>query len=411
VKSDSTSSPRRKPGRWRKAIPWIIALTLVGAIVWGLRPRPIPVDVAQVTSAPLVVSVLEEGKTRIKQRYLVAAPVSGLLRRVNLRAGARIEAGTTVLAEIEPAPAQLLDVRSRAEAEARLQAAQASQQQASAEVERARAALDLARKDWARYKSLLAQKAMAARDADAAQNLVTVNERSLHAAEFAVQVATFQAEQARAALMAPGAEGAAAGEPVRLIAPVDGVVLNVFEESSRPVAAGAQILEIGNPKDLEAEIELLSSDAVAISPGAEAHIEHWGGEQPLRAKVAVVEPGGYTKVSALGVEEQRVKVRIDFVDPLPPNYALGDRYRVEARIITWSGQDVLQVPTGALFRRGNDWMVFLVEGNFARLTKVVISHNNGVAAAVESGLKAGQSVILHPPDTIVDGSAIVTRHL
>src|SRR5215468_885975 len=177
--------------------------------------------------------------------------------------------------------------------------------------------------------------------------------------------------------------------PLQILAPVDGYVLNVYEESARVVTPGMPIMEVGDPQDLEAEIELLSSDAVGVTPGAEVSIEHWGGDAPLRGRVSVVERGGFTKVSALGVEEQRVKVRVDFLDPLPPGRELGDRYRVEARIVTWHGDNVLQVPTGALFRRGNEWMTFTIKERKARLRKIKIAHNNGVDAEVRSGLSEG----------------------
>jgi HlyD family secretion protein len=165
-------------------------------------------------------------------------------------------------------------------------------------------------------------------------------------------------------------------------------------------------MEVGDPADLECEIELLSSDAVAVQPGADVSIEQWGGERPLRGKVALIEPGGYTKISALGVEEQRVKVRVNFAEPIPPEHPLGDRYRVEARIVTWRSDRVLQIPTGAIFRRGGDWMTFVVESGKARLTKVEIAHNNGIAAEVRNGVNEGQSVILHPSDTVADGVAV-----
>jgi hypothetical protein len=193
--------------------------------------------------------------------------------------------------------------------------------------------------------------------------------------------------------------------PLQILAPVDGYVLNVYEESAGVVTPSLPIMEVGYPQDLEAEIELLSSDAVGVAPGADVSIEHWGGDSPLRGRVSVVEPGAFTKVSALGVEEQRVKVRVDFLDSAPSG--LGDRYRVEARIVTWRGHNVLQVPTGALFRRGNDWMTFAARQGKAQLRKVEITHNNGVAAEVCSGLSEGDAVIIHPPDTVHDGVSIL----
>ena len=233
--------------------------------------------------------------------------------------------------------------------------------------------------------------------------------RELHSAEFGIRVAEFERVQAQAALAQVQTPATARSEPFTLLSPVTGFVLSVQEESARTVAAGVALMEVGDPTDLEAEIELLSSDAVGVQPGAEVSIEQWGGAAPLRGKVTVVEPGGYTKVSALGVEEQRVKARVEFTDPIPATHPLGDRFRVEARILTWRGANVLQVPTGALFRRGNDWMTFVLAGGNARLTKVEIAHNNGLAAEVRSGLQQGQSVILHPPDALADGAAVKTR--
>jgi HlyD family secretion protein len=197
---------------------------------------------------------------------------------------------------------------------------------------------------------------------------------------------------------------------MRILAPIDGFVLNVFEESARVVAPGQPIMEVGDPHDLEAEIELLSSDAVAVAPGADVSIEEWGGEQPLRGRVSLVERAGFTKYSALGVEEQRVKVRVDLIEPTPPGRELGDRYRVEARIVTWRGDDVLQLPTGALFRRGGDWMIFVVEDGTARLRKVEIAHNNGIAAEVLAGVPEGATVIVHPADQVRDGVSVTTEH-
>lgn len=392
----------------RRVIPWAAGLGVVGFILAGMRSGPAMVEAGVVSRGPLTVTVLEEGKTRIRHRYLISAPVSGLLERPELRAGAVLKAGETVLCAIVPGPSNLLDVRTRAQAEARVSAAEAAARQAEEEVERARAALDLARTENARAARLLKERAVSAQEADAAANREVVAERSLRAAEFGRKVADFEVEQARAALLAADAQQSGPDGPGRIVitSPVDGVILNVMEESARMVAAGTAIMEIGDPADLEAEIELLSADAVAVTPGAEVVIEQWGGGQPFRGRVALVEPGGFTKISSLGVEEQRVKVRVDFVDPPPEARALGDRYRVEARIVTWHGDDVLQVPVAALFRRGNDWMTFRVEGGRARLVRVGVDRNNGQAASVSGGLGEGDQVILHPPDTLEDGSAV-----
>ena len=407
----TTAAPRRprKRGAWRRFIPHAIVAALAIAILAGLRPRPIAVEAGTVATGPLEVTVLEEGKTRIRHRYRISPPISGYLNRIPLRAGDRIEAGATVLAIIQAQPSSFLDPRTRAEAEARAKAAEASKMRAESDLERLRASLELAQKDKVRASDLKAKGAISAKEWDAAESQVTVLTRELHSAEFAVRVAEFERAQAQAALTQAQMPATEKGEPLTLVAPVTGFVLNVLEESARTVLAGVPIMEVGDPTDLEAEIELLSSDAVGVQPGAEVSIEQWGGDAPLRGKVTAVEPGGYTKISALGVEEQRVKVRVEFMDPIPVAHPLGDRFRVEARILTWRGESVLQVPTGALFRRGNDWMTFVLDGGRARLTKVELGHMNGTAAEVRAGLEPGQSVILHPPDAVADGARVKAR--
>ena len=407
--SAAARTATRKSTAWRRILPYALGAALLVLLFQALRTSPIAVETGTVTRGPLTVTVLEEGKTRIRHRYLITPPVAGYLNRVPLRAGDRIEAGKTVLATVQPQPAGFLDPRARAEAEARVKASEAARMQRETQIERVRAALDLAQKEMVRAKELKKSGAIAAKDWDTAESQVSMLTRDLNTAQFAMQVSEFELAQARAALnqvQTPQTENI---DPLKIIAPVDGYVLNVFEESARMVMAGTQIMEVGDHTDLEAEIELLSSDAVGVQPGADVSIEQWGGEKPLRGKVTVVEPGGYTKVSALGVEEQRVKVRVNFLDPLPPGTTLGDRFRVEARIVTWHGENVLQVPTGALFRRGGDWMTFLFEGGKARQAKVEIAHNNGVAAEVRSGLTQGQRVILHAPDAVADGAKVEAR--
>jgi len=408
--SSSAARPRaRKTGSWRRYLPYAIGAGVLLLLVQALRPTPVPVEAGAVTHAPLTVTVLEEGKTRIRHRYLVTPPVAGYLNRVPLRAGDPIIAGQTVLATVQPQPASFLDPRARAEAEARVKASEAAQMQRQTQIERARAALDLAQKELVRARELKKSGAIATKEWDTAENQVNVLTRELNTSEFGLQVADFELVQAKAALTQVQTPATENSDPLKIIAPVTGYVLNVFEESARMLTAGTQIMEVGDTNDMEAEIELLSSDAVGVRPGADVSIEEWGGEAPLRGKVAIVEPGGYTKVSSLGVEEQRVKVRVDFIDPLPPGTKMGDRFRVEARIVTWHGENVLQIPTGALFRRGGDWMTFLFDSGKARQTKVEIAHNNGVAAEVRGGVNEGQRVILHPPDAVADGAAVQVR--
>jgi HlyD family secretion protein len=400
----------RSAAPWRKYVPHAIGAVLVLVLINALRPQPLAVEIGDVKHGPLTVTVLEEGKTRIRHRYTISPPVAGYLNRVPLRQGDRIEAGKTVLATIQPQPASFLDPRARAEAEARVKAAEATKMQRETQIDRATAALDLANKELVRARDLKKSGAIAVKEWDATENQVNILTRELHTAEFGLQVADFELVQARASLTQVQTPATDNADPYKIISPLNGYVLNVFEESARMLSAGTPIMEIGDTNDMESEIELLSSDAVGVRPGADASIEEWGGDAPLRGKVTVVEPGGYTKVSSLGVEEQRVKVRIDFVDPLPPGMVLGDRFRVEARIVTWHADNVLQVPTGALFRRGGDWMTFLFEGGKAHAVKVEIAHNNGVAAEVRSGLTEGQRVLVHPPDAVAEGSAVKPRN-
>lgn len=400
------SSKAKKRGLIGRLLPWLLAIALVAAIGYGLKPKPLAVETGTVTRGPLVVSVIEEGKTRIRHRHVISPPIAGFLRRVELRAGAPIERGKTVLAVIEASSSAFLDPRTKAEAEARIKASEAVRETRQADLERADAALGLAAKQLERQEKMLKSGAAAVQEYDIAVADEQVRRREKNAAEFAVRAAESDIDVARAALLQAQAPSADQAKPITVLAPVDGFVLNVYEESARPVTPGLAIMEVGDPKDLEAEIELLSSDAAGVAPGAEVSIEQWGGEQPLKGKVTVVEPGGFTKISSLGVEEQRVKTRVEFLDPVPAGHTLGDRYRVEARIVTWKNNDVLLIPTGALFRKGNVWMTYREENGEAKETKLSIGKNNGVSAQVLEGLSEGDRVILHPPDPVKDGLKI-----
>lgn len=399
----------KKGGILRKLFPWIICIAVVGAVVYGLKPKPLVVETAEVKRGPLVVSVIEEGKTRIRHRHIVSPPISGYLRRVELRAGAPIVRGETLLAVIQASTSNFLDPRTKAEAEARIKTAEAIRETRQADLDRTSAALELAEKQLERQEKLLKTGASAMQEYDIAAAEAQVRQREKNAAEFAVRAAASDVDVARAALLQAQAPSADQAKPIEIIAPIDGFVLNVYEESARPVTPGMPIMEVGDPNDLEAEIELLSSDAVGVAPGADVLIEQWGGENPLRGKVSVVEPGGFTKISSLGVEEQRVKVRVDFLDPIPAGHTFGDRYRVEARIVTWKGDDVLQIPTGALFRKGNQWMTYVEEGGISKEVKVSIGKNSGVSAQVLEGVQPGQKVILHPPDKVKEGAKVTAE--
>lgn len=389
---------------WRRRLPLLGGALLVALIVIGLWPRAVPVEVSSAVRGPLVVSVDEEGMTRVKNRYAVSAPVGGQLRRIDWKAGAPVTAGRTVLATLETSGADLLDARSQAQAVARVKAAEAARDAARAQQERAAAAAKLYGTELARLQQLFNQRVLSAQEFDAAQMRATVTQQEARAAEFGGQVAEFELEQARALLSRaqPGGEA----EPLVITSPVSGRILRVWQESSRLVPGGFPLLEVGDPTDLEVRIEVLSRDGVGIRPGARVRLEQWGGAAPLAARVRLVEPSAFTKVSALGVEEQRVYVVADFTDPLEQRPTLGDNYRVEARIVTWEHPDVLHVPSGALFQQAGATQTFVFAGGRARLRTVRAGHSNGVEVEILDGLRAGDQVVVYPGDQVTDGTRL-----
>jgi HlyD family secretion protein len=357
------------------------------------------------------VHVVEEGKTRIRNRYVVAAPVAGQMRRVSLKAGDEVKAGVTVITTIEPTLSPLLDPRARTQAEARVKTAEAAKMQAAQSLDMAKTAEKFALTNWERARKLVNSGSISDTDRDNAERDAEMKQREVRAAEFALKVTEFELEQARAALLqfdAPATEGVVT---VPVTAPVSGRVLKVMQESAMVVSPGTQILEVGDPADLEIEAEILSRDAVAIKPGSEVLVEQWGGPEPLKARVRRVEPAAFTKVSALGVEEQRVIVLSDLVNPPAEAAALGDRYRVEVRVAIWHRDDVLLVPSGALFREGSEWKTFAFSGGAAKKVTLEAGRSDGRKTEVIKGLEAGTSVLLHPPDTVKDGVAMIAREV
>ena len=383
----------------RKLLLVLVLASLAGLIAYGFRPRPVPVETAAVSRGPLKETVEEDGRTRVRNRYVLSAPVTGQARRPTVKAGDAVQAGA-VLVEIDSPQSGPLDARTRAEAEARLRAAEAAVEQAVSAAEQARALDERAAADMARAEEL-GRTGVATRE-----NLETAAlvRRSVAAAresaKAAVRVAEFQREQARAILSPAPAESS----PVVVVtAPVAGRVLRVHQESAGPVAPGQRLLEIGDPSDLEVEIDVLSSDAARIQPGAEVEFDHWGGEGVLRGRVRVVEPSAFLKLSALGIEEQRVNLITDLLTPVAERPALGDGFRVEARVTTWESANCLRVPAGALFREGLDWAVFSVTQDQAHLRRLAVGRQNADFAEVREGLAEGDLVILHPADTVREG--------
>ncbi len=387
----------------------LAAVAAVGTLGWALRPRATPVDLATVTRGPLTLEVVEEGRTRIRQRHVISAPLSGRLLRVTLRPGDAVEAGRTVIATLEPADPALLDPRARAQAEARVKAAEAEQSRTVPLLQGAQSDHAYAKTDLERARGLHAQSSLSHQELDAAERREAEAAAALRSAEFAQRIADYEVEVARAALMTSDGKDAGTEARREIRAPISGRVLRVFEESATVVAAGARLVEVGDPTDLEVVIEALSTDAVRIPLGARVRIEQWGGTAPLTARVRVVEPSGFTKVSALGVEEQRVNVLADLTSPVDVRRSLGDGFRVEARIVTEEVTSTLKVPVGALFRQGDRWAVFAVAAGRARLREVTVGRRNDAEAELTGGLAPGDSVVLHPGDTVRDGVRLRAR--
>jgi HlyD family secretion protein len=386
----------------------LIGATVIAALLAvALWPATIEVDTAVVTAGPLVVTIDEEGQTRVRDRYVVAAPVAGRVLRIELEPGDRVKAGD-IVARVRPEVAPLLDARSRAEAQAAVETANAAVGQARAEQQRARAAVDQAERELARTKELAANELTTARELDARTADLQTAQETLRAAEFGLRAATADLARARVRLTPPSAGGG--GDRVLTVtSPVDGVVLKRIRESESVVPAGESLLEIGDPSRLEIVADLLSTDAVRVSPGARAMIEQWGGDRVLDAHVRRVEPSGFTKVSALGVEEQRVNVILDFADPAAAGSALGDAYRVEVRIVTWESPRVVKVPTSALFRVGEQWALYTVADGRARQTIISIGHQTADEAEVLDGVSEGTPVIVYPGDTLSDAARVRPR--
>jgi HlyD family secretion protein len=378
---------------------------LLAVVMW---PTTVQVDIAVVSSGPLMVTVDEEGVTRVRDRFIVSAPVSGRVLRIELDPGDRVKRGQ-VVARVRAEAPPLLDARTRAEAEVSVESARAGLGRTRAEEQRAKATLAQAQRDLVRTRELVEKRVAAGQELEAREADVHVAQETANAAAFAAHAAMSDLQRAQVRL-SPSTLDTPPGRVVGVTAPVDGVVLRRLRESETVVPAGDPLVEIGDPGGLEIVADLLSTDAVRAKVGARAIVEQWGGERPLDARVRRIEPSGFMKISALGVEEQRVNVVLDFVDPSPAGRAsLGDGYRVEVRVVLWESPSVLKVPTSALFRHGEKWAVYRADGGRARRTLVELGHQTAQYAEVISGLAEGARVILHPGDTLVDNARIRER--
>jgi HlyD family secretion protein len=389
-----------------RAIRYTLGVLIVGLlVVWALRPSPVPVDTAAAERGTLIVTLDEEGETRVRDRYVISAPVPGRMQRIELEPGDPVKANSTVLAIFAPTDPVPLDARTRAELQARVNAAQAAVGSATAERDRVAADLEFARREVERYTLLEREGVVSKEQVDQQQRQARTLEEALKAAEYTVQTARHQLEVARASLLQQGS----GGPTIQLRSPVDGVVLRLLQESETVVPTGQPLIEVGDVSQLELVSDFLSTAAVRVQPGQRVIVDQWGGPDPLKARVRLVEPSGFTKISALGVEEQRVNVIMDFVGADEEWTRLGDGYRVEVRVVVSERHNVVKVPASSLFRHEDGWALFAVVDGRAVLRRVEIGEQNGLEAEIVSGLDEGEQVIMFPGDNVTDGVAVTPR--
>ncbi len=388
----------------------LVALLVIG-LVFAFRPRAIVVDMAEVRRGELIVTVNDEGRTRVHDIYVLSAPVAGRMRRIDLHAGDVVVARDTIVAEIEPIDPAFLDPRSEAQAVADVRAAESAEALARATVEQAEAELDFARNEHDRAMQLIEEGTISERDRDDAEREYRTKRAALATALAALDVRSYELERARAALVTPADTQARAEDCacVAIRAPVDGNVLRILQQSEAVVNSGTPLVEIGDPRDLEIVVDLLSSDAVSVAAGQRVLIERWGGDMTLEGRVRLVEPYGFTKISALGIEEQRVNVIIDLTSPTEAWARLAHGYQVELRIVLWESAEALKLPVLALFRDGEDWAVFVESDGRAELRHVTLGQRSQLEVQVLDGLEDGARVVLHPSDRVQTGVRIAAR--
>lgn len=413
-KDKERNSTRR---RWRRLLKWLIAAGIITALViLALKPKAVEVDAATIVRGAMRLTVDEDGKTSVRQRYRIFAPLAGKLSRITLESGDAVKQGE-VLAILDPETPTLLDPRARAQGEAAVRAAEAAVASALTQLEARSVEAAQRKKAFERTKTLNERGNLSDAEFEQSESAYLAAKHAREAAASAAEIARYELEQAKAALRrfddvdeTPTPDSETPDSPgFSIRAPIDGVVLGIENKSARLVQSGAPLLEIGDPDALEMRIDVLSQEAVSIKPGQRVIVEHWGGANPLEGRVRRIEPSAYTKVSALGVDEQRVDVIADFTAPLPDGATLADGYRIEARIVIWETDDAVQVPAGALFREGDQWAVYKIDGDRARLKRIEVGRNNGEVAEVLAGLEAGDRVLLHPGDRIAENTLVAPR--
>lgn len=394
----------------RRLVVWGVGLAIVILIIVSLLPKPQPADFATVDRGPLQVTIDEEGETRVRARYMVSAPHAGRVLRIELEPGDPVIAEETVLATFQPSDPVLLDARSRAEAEARVGAAKAAVGRAAADVERVRAELRFSDAELGRYRKLAAENIVSQERLEQAELEHDTKLKALNAVEFSARATTHDLAVARASLVEERRDQTQPSNvPIAIRSPVSGTVLRRLRESEAVVPAGEPLLEVADPQRMEIVSDLLSTDAVRVKRGQRVLVERWGGDRALQAVVRRVEPYGFTKISALGVEEQRVNVVMDFEDSQEAWEALGDGYRVEVRIVIWEQDEVVRAPTSSLFRSGESWATYVVDAGVAQLREIEVGQRNGLHAQVLEGLEPGQTIIVHPSDAVADGVKVEQR--
>jgi len=400
----------------KRALSATLIAAAIAALVAFAWPAPVPVDIATAATGPMEVTIDDDGRTRVRHVYTVSAPVSGKVLRISQpdemsrHIGDRVISGETIVAVMQPMAPSFLDVRSREELQAAVTAAEAAVKLAEAEVRRIEAALEFSREDLKRAEALVRTDTISVKARDKAKLDVDINDAALASAKAQLQVKRSEQAIASARLIGPTDTASPTDLTccIQVKSPTSGRVLKIIQESEATVLAGSPLIEIGDPLDLEVVAELLSTDAVRIKPGASVRIDGWGGP-PIQGRVKRVDPAGFLKVSALGIEEQRVKTVIDFVDPPEVWSALGHDFRVVVHVTIWSAKSVLTVPVGALFRKGDDWVVFAVKDGRARANPVKIGQRNNRVVEITSGLSAGDQVVLHPSDRVRDGVSVAQR--
>lgn len=392
---------------WPRHVVWgALGLGLLGLLAWALRPAPVPVNVSRVMVGPFVDSVIEEGRTQLRNTWNVSAPIAGYLQRVTLEVGDNVEEGQ-ILFQLEPSPAPALDVRTRQQAEDNLQAAQARFQAAQANLETARADRRFAEAEYERYRQLQQRNLVSTAELEQRQNQRDRLRAQENSAASGVEVARFEVESARALLAVASGQRSDADQPkLQVRAPVTGLVLTRYRCCEGSVSAGDPILELGSLDDLEIQVDLLSMDAVRLRPGMAVNITGWGGE-PLKGEVRRIAPSGFTRTSALGVDEQRVPVIVDFSPRLDlSTLGLGSGFRVDVEFLIWEADQVLQIPTSGLFRHDGEWAVFVIEDSRAARRTVEVGRRQGLTSQILAGLNEGETLITHPGDRVAEGARV-----